>query len=89
MQRMRSDFGIDRTPVASRIARARKQAGFDSAEVANALGVEVASYEDLESYDEEAFMCTSLGQVRALGGILGVSPRELVPLRAKRRLKAR
>jgi len=67
-----------RAPVASRIARARERAGLDSVQVATALGLSVDSYDDLESYDADAFMCISLGQVRALGGILGVSPRELV-----------
>ncbi len=46
--------------------------------MADAIGLSPAAYRDLESYDDEAFMSISLGQLRSLAQALAVTIRELV-----------
>lgn len=65
-------------PVARRIADARERLKLDPADAAGALGMSFAAYADLETYDDEAFMCISIQELRALGRVLNVSPRGLV-----------
>jgi hypothetical protein len=65
-------------PIARRIAEARAATRLLPAEVAALLGITVASYWDLEAYDDEAFTCLSLRQVCALADALKVSARGLV-----------
>lgn len=65
-------------PVARRIAVARERLQLDPADAAGALGMSFAAYRDLESYDDEVFMCISIQELRALGQMLNISPRTLV-----------
>jgi transcriptional regulator with XRE-family HTH domain len=67
-----------RIHVAGRIAEARKRVGLDAARVAQELGLSIAAYDDLEAYDDEAYMSVSLDQLRSLGKLLNIAPRSLV-----------
>jgi transcriptional regulator with XRE-family HTH domain len=64
--------------VAERIRTARQRAGISARELAEAMGLSIESFDDLESYDDEAFMCVSLSQLGALGDRLGLTPVEIV-----------
>jgi len=46
--------------------------------LARAIGLSAAAYDDLEAYDDGAYMSISLEQLRSLGRLLDVSPRSLV-----------
>lgn len=67
-----------RAPTAGRIRQAREVAGLGPSALAESLGLPSQSYEDLEAYDDEAFMCISLGQLRTLAAILNVTARGLI-----------
>jgi hypothetical protein len=56
---------------ATRVKSAREQAGLPEERVANLIGLNLASYADLELHADEIFMCVSLGQLRSLCGVLG------------------
>jgi transcriptional regulator with XRE-family HTH domain len=66
-----------RIHVANRIAQARELAGLDTTGLAQALGLSIAAYVDLEAYDDEAYMSVSLAQLRSLGKLLNICPRNL------------
>ena len=70
--------GVRWPSVARRIAEARSRAGLSEREVAQRLDVTIDSYWDLEHHDDEAFTAISLARLTALGGVLGVEPRELL-----------
>jgi transcriptional regulator with XRE-family HTH domain len=63
---------------AARILRARLSAGLTDIELARQLKTSVASYDDLDRYDDEAFSVLSLEQLLALGKGLNIDPRVLL-----------
>ncbi len=67
-----------RPPTAHRIAEARERLGLAHADLATRLGINLASYWDLEVHDDEAFVTLSLRQLCALADALRVSVRDLV-----------
>jgi hypothetical protein len=75
---MSDETSIWRPPIARRISEARASVGLAPAELAALVGINVESYLDLETYDDEAFLCLSLLQFCALADALQVSARRLV-----------
>ena len=75
--RLRS-FGMERPPIAKRIAAAREKAGLSHEVVAHSIGLDAPSYWDLEAYDDEAFMAVSIAELVALARTLGVSTLDLL-----------
>jgi transcriptional regulator with XRE-family HTH domain len=67
-----------RPPTARRIRAAREKLNLSHDEVAQLIGMSRASYYDLESYDDEAFMAISLRDLLKLGSALRVAARDLV-----------
>jgi transcriptional regulator with XRE-family HTH domain len=63
---------------ASAFREARERVGISARELAAEVGMTEASYFDLEAYDEEAYMCLTLAQLRALADRLGTSPARLL-----------
>jgi hypothetical protein len=75
---LKTDMRPERPSVARRIADARHRTGLTEKQLAERLGISLPAYCDLESYDDEAFTCLSLGQLRDLGVALGVPARQLL-----------
>lgn len=67
-----------RPPTGRRIAESRQRLGLAHADLAERLGMSVRSYQDLESYDDEAFVALSVRQVCVLADVLHVPARGLV-----------
>jgi transcriptional regulator with XRE-family HTH domain len=63
--------------VSKRIKTLRKRAGLSPAAVASAIGLNLPSYYDLESYEDEWESAVNLSHFRVLAKILNVSPLEL------------
>jgi DNA-binding XRE family transcriptional regulator len=63
---------------AKRIRTAREEAGKSLKEMASLLDISLASYRDLEWYDDEILTCVSLRQVGTLCEAIGIDSRELL-----------
>ena len=65
-------------PTAARIRAARLRAGLDERTMAERVGINLPSYFDLESYDDEIFTCLTLEEVTRLARALGITVRSLI-----------
>jgi transcriptional regulator with XRE-family HTH domain len=63
---------------AARIKGIRESRGLSFDEVAKNVGLSWNEYFDLELHADEVLMCISLGQLAALGRVLGVAPSVLL-----------
>ncbi len=86
-ERLRAERALDGTTsgashewpsVAGRIRDARLKSGLDQSDIAGRLGCSVASYGDLEAYDDEAFTVPSLRDFVRLAEIVSVEPSVLL-----------
>ena len=86
-ERSRAERALDGFPgdasrewpsVAGRIRDARLKIELDESEIARRLGISLASYDDLEAYDDEAFTVPTLGDLVRLAEIVRVEPRVLL-----------
>jgi transcriptional regulator with XRE-family HTH domain len=66
------------TSYALRIRQLRDRAGKSHVEVAQAVGINLPWYYDVETYDDEATMTLSVRQLQLLAQTLGVSLRHLL-----------
>jgi DNA-binding XRE family transcriptional regulator len=63
---------------ADKIRRMRLAAGKSEQEMAELIGINLPSYYDLESYDDEVLDCLSLYELKKMCQVLNITPAELL-----------
>ena len=63
--------------ISARFREARERAGLSHDEVAKRMGISSPSIWDIESDDQELFMCYSIAKVQRFCSVLGIGPRDL------------